>query len=138
MCGRVPTDTADAYYESTVPALVPGFRRTTRRRELSEDKSALTVTIVDEQMPPHVPPFAIVTASVEHTYASQVGSYGFKWNGSFSAAYQVARRDGTVFDAITDFLDIAKDRITEAAKMKLAGGVGVPGAGSSGAPLAHW
>jgi hypothetical protein len=131
VAARVPHETADEYYEQIAPALMPGFRPVSRRRELSEDRNTLKVTFVDAQMPPHVPPFGIITASIEHTYASQPGTYGFKWNGSFAASYEVARRDGVVLDAITDFLDIAKARIADAAKMRLA----VGGGGAIGAPI---
>ena len=105
---RFPNDSADAYRDKVYPPLMPGFRRIPGEWELSEDRTTLTFTIVDEQMPPTVPGPDIVDCSASHTVESSGGLQ--KWNWTIEGEYEVARgKDKGA--AINSFVRLYKDRV---------------------------
>jgi hypothetical protein len=122
VASRVPIETADAYYESVVPAKIPGFLRKSQTRRLSADRNELTVTVVDAQLPAAVLPNGLVSGSVEHTFQTVGISYLLKWQATLSATYEVALRDGSVDAAVADFFGLFRDRMGRAANMRTAVG----------------
>jgi hypothetical protein len=101
-----------------LPDIPPKFRRETRRRKLSEDKSSLTVTVVDVELPPTPLPYGLVKGTFKHNYTSAQGSMLLKWTGTTSATYEVATRDGNVAAAVQDFLRLTRDRMNIAKRAK--------------------
>jgi hypothetical protein len=125
---RLLEDHADLYRESLRPALPPNFRRASENFGLSEDKCTLTAVIVDEQLPPNLPPPGVIEARAEHSYQS-IGMA--RWTGTLSAEYELARESvaaplrRSVAGAILAFQDLLFERVSMAETM--IRGRGLPG-----------
>ena len=124
--------TADEHLERMTPFLLPGFRRESQSERLSADKCTLYLTVRDVQLPGNLPPVRVVDGSIEHTWQSD-GL--FKWNGSISATYDIARGEGTANDAILPFRDLVSSRIADARKMLQNGAAPRPGLEAAAARL---
>lgn len=86
------SDTADRYRETIVPVLPPGFQRISQDYPLSEDKCRLDFTIVDEEMPPNIPPPGIQRATASHSIStSDHIASTTRWHGTLQASYEVGR-----------------------------------------------
>ena len=110
---RLP-DNIDAYLEDVYPGLIEGFRRTTKTWEINAAKDGAEFHVVDEQMPPNVPPPGVVYATARHDCQSTPGKMT-EWNGSFDATYEIARNGvATVAAARDNFFSLLKDRIRHA------------------------
>jgi hypothetical protein len=106
---RFLTDQADAYRERIEPAIPVGFQRASRSYTLSEDKCKLDFSIVDEELPPNVPPPGVVTASCSHS-VSTTQTAGYKWFSVLSGRYELAR-DAAPEVALAAFYNVIKERI---------------------------
>lgn len=115
---RLIVDSADRYLEVITPALLPEFRRESANRTLSEDKSELSLTVVDVEMPPAAPPPGVVEADVSHSYSSK-GLAQFV--GVISARYTIPK-GGDVRFALFGYYLLVADRLARAAKMSTAPG----------------
>lgn len=132
---RVVPDSADRLREEIYPSLALGFRREREQWSLSEDKSTGEMTVVDVQLPALAPPPGCVDAQVEHNY-KLIPNTLVKWQGTFSATYEIARSPTTANDtvgAIQDFLLKVSLRLLEVSKMIRGKGV-TPVAPGGGAP----
>lgn len=87
---RVVRDSADRFREDVSPPQVEGYRRIPGVFQLSEDKNRLDFTIVDEQLPPNVPPPGVVRAAVNHDFSTPKLLAG-SWTGTLGGEYEVAR-----------------------------------------------
>jgi hypothetical protein len=116
---RKLTDSADAYLESIFPPLLPGFRRISGPWTLDESKCRGDFSFVDEEMPPNSPPIGVIEAKSNHTYNAESLA---KWTGTISATYDVARESDPSF-AVIAFLQLVKQRMDFAAKMKIGAGL---------------
>lgn len=130
---RLIPDSADRYLELVVPALLSDFRRERVDHSVSEDKSELTVTVVDTELPPAAPPPGVVECDFSHNYTSKSLA---EFVGVFSARYQLPK-GGNVTLALLAYYLLVLDRIARAQKMTLAGGApGLPAAVVAGLPTA--
>jgi hypothetical protein len=86
---RVP-DSADNYFERIVPELPKGFRRESTDRRLSEDRTRLDFTFVDQELPTPLP-FGVVEASGSHSLENAAPRNFCKWSGTIEMEYEVAR-----------------------------------------------
>jgi hypothetical protein len=111
---RALTDTADNYLEKIMPPLVPGFRRTTVDRTLSEDKCRLQFTVRDEEMDENVPPEYCIRAHAEHSVESDDSNLR-KWGGTFSANYELQKGVPRSLGALL-FTQLVRSRLSEAKK----------------------
>src|SRR5262249_13268786 len=68
-------DPAERLREQITPQLAIGFRRVSQTFPLSEDKRRLDFTIVDEQMPPNVPPPNVVIAEASHSVDNEFRTF---------------------------------------------------------------
>jgi hypothetical protein len=131
---RIPPDTADRLLELITPPPLLGYYRESQNRSLSEDKSTLTLTVVDSQWPAFAPPPGCVTASLEHSFSTQAGNWA-KWTVVFNGLYEVAKDDEKIglntVRTIQDFLTRVDARLALIATMII--GKGLPGAPVAGA-----
>jgi len=98
---RFSADSADDYWEKVQPALLPGFRRSYGPRTLSEDRSELTFSIVDDELLGPAPPPGVVNQDGSVRFSSENG-VGVVWNGTLSYSAEVAK-GGSIDDAIKGF-----------------------------------
>jgi hypothetical protein len=127
--------TADEHREKMIPPIPPTYRRESQSYRLDPAKTTITATVRDVQMPGNLPPVRVVDGSIEHNWQSQEL---FRWSGTISATYDIARREGSPGDAIAPFLDLVKDRVDEGRGMKIppeAAAAPGPGAAVAGAVL---
>lgn len=119
--------TADDLLESIAPDPIEGFRRESVTHSLSEDKSTITLTVVDVQFPALAPPPGCVDAQLEHSYTLAPGTLA-KWTGRFVGLYEVARSPTIAVDTVRtvqDFLARVDGRLGEVAGIII--GRGLPG-----------
>lgn len=119
--GRDVFDSPDNYREKIVPPLIEGFARGDRVFDLSEDRTTLTFSITDEQLPPNVPPRGVTlcTASQEYTCEKIC-----QWAGVIEAEYELLRGLPPAV-AVQAFLSgLVADRISQLGR--LVGGAGLP------------
>lgn len=118
--GRLMLDTPDSYREDLTPPLQEGFRRTQQSFEIDESKTKLTVSITDQEFGPNNLPIYIIDGTASHSYNSVPGKMGKVWHGTLEAEFEVPRhRSGTY--AAEQFLNLLKDRLDSAGKMKALG-----------------
>ncbi len=104
-------DNIDSYLEDVYPAMIEGFRRTTKTWDINAAKDGADFTVVDEQMPPNIPPPGVVYASGSHDCQSTPGKMN-EWNCVCEASYEIARNGvATVAAGRDHFFAILKDRI---------------------------
>ena len=109
---RTLSDSADRLRESITPALLPGFRRASHSAHLSLDKQRLDLTVVDQQLPPNIPPAGIVECSASSAFGSIPGTLDTKWQGHIEGTYEIARNGkATMADAIQPFFAMVRDRL---------------------------
>lgn len=105
-------DMVDRYREQVNPSIPPGFRRTGKSFDISEDKCELVFSFTDAEMPPNIPPPGVVQVRASHTVQSQskglLGSVSL-WMGSLSANYEMAK-DKPRADAYKHFLALMRER----------------------------
>ena len=102
--------TADQFRESITPPLLTGFRRIPGTVTINEDKCELRCIVIDEQMPPNIPPEGVIEAEASHRIASEPGKYGTMWTATLEASYEVM--NGVPVNAAYDaFFALARDRI---------------------------
>ena len=131
--GRDVLDSPHNYRDQVVPPLVEGFRRLDRTFEVSEDRSTLTFSITDEQMPPNVPPPGVTLCAAAHHFDSEGMA---KWVGTIEAEYELLRGQGA-FAAVVPFLQgLVKDRLTSVGKVPINTGLPAPAGGLIGYPTA--
>lgn len=109
VAGRSIPDSADNYLSVMVPALLDGFRRERVNRRLTEDKSEMSLTVVDTQMPPNKPPAGVIEAEASHVYRSETA---VKFLSAVSATYDIPP-GGDVGFATLAFLNLANDRFAK-------------------------
>ena len=107
------SDSADAYREQIVPALAPGFRRLSQDFTLDESKCRLDFSIIDEEMPPTVPPPGVVQVEANHEIQNQHNSF-HQWVGTLSASYELAR-DVPRRQALDFFSALLRERVLQRA-----------------------
>lgn len=81
---------ADEYREEITPPLLEGYRRLPGTFTLDEAKTRLDFSIVDEQLPPNVPPPGVIDASITHDYSTPK-VMGQTWSVNFEGEYELAR-----------------------------------------------
>ena len=82
-------NTADYYRERITPSKLPGFRRETQDFTLDESKCRLDFSIVDQEMPPDIPPEGVIDATASFSVRQLIGLT--KWEATLSATYEMAR-----------------------------------------------
>lgn len=106
---RIPSDTADIYFERIVPPLLIGFKRKIQR-ELDESKSELSFVVSDEEQAGNPLPLGVVTGTASHELANEQAAMFSQWIGTISATYEFEK--GVSRSAGWDkFLALANDRI---------------------------
>ncbi len=105
-------DSADAYLERVLPALVKGFRRQTTSRALDETKNKLDFEVTDEEMGVNYPPPGVVDVEVSHSVETVSGNtvWSCRWQGSIRGKYEMAR-GAPVTIAWQHFLLVLRDRL---------------------------
>lgn len=106
------TDNADSYRHRIVPESPNFFRRINADFTLDESKCRLDYTIVDEEMPPNVPPPGIVQASATHSLQTN-STYSGQYTATLSATYEIAK-DQNPQTAYFYFLRLYADRFGKA------------------------
>lgn len=87
---RTLTDHVDKYYEKCVPDVPEGFRRTSSRRTISENKCRLDFTFVDEEMVVPFPPGVIDVQASESRQTVKPSSF-VQWAGVITADYELSK-----------------------------------------------
>lgn len=121
--GRDVLDSPDAYRSQVVPPLIPGFRRLDRSFEVSEDRTTLSFSVTDEQMPPNVPPPGVTLCSASHHFDSEGMA---KWVGTIEAEYELLRGQGPFAAVVPFLLGLVKDRLTAVGNVPLNTGLPAP------------
>lgn len=105
---RTLQDSADAYRDRIVPAIVDNFRRT-QEYTLDESKCRLDFSITDEELPPNPLPEGVIDCQASHTVSTS-GASLVKWRGTLRAQYEM-RKDLPRTDAVKHFLALCKQRL---------------------------
>ena len=108
-------DNADRYWEQCIPALQPEFRRRYGPRVLSEDRSELTFSVIDEELRGPAPPPGIFDHDGSCTFSSEDG-LGVSWAGVLTYNAELAK-DGTTDDAIRASMVFFGDRLQKMTRM---------------------
>jgi hypothetical protein len=122
---RISQDSADLYLEQLTPQLARGFRRRWGGRNLNEDRSEMTWTVIDEELTGPAPPPGIVTETANVSYSSN-NAAGAAWVASLSYACEVAK-DGslnTAIDAATNFIRHRQQQLIVASGRQVELGAG--------------
>jgi hypothetical protein len=106
------TDHADRYLEDIIPIPIPGFRRQPIERQIDESKCKLTFTVVDEEMPPNIPPPFVVECTASHSLESTNLSL-ISWGGTLTATYEMVKGVNPKL-ALKYFGNLFKDRVLDA------------------------
>lgn len=91
--GRGGTDSPDLYREDVTPALMPGFYRKFGPWTTSEDKTELSFSVIDEELPGlNVPPEWVVGQPVlSHTVSSTPQPGLKRYIARFSGHYEISK-----------------------------------------------
>jgi len=114
---RAIPDSPERYLDFIMPAQVDGFWRTSVNRKVSENKSELSLTVVDTQLGGPAPPKNVVAAQASHTIRSESA---FRFVSTIEATYDIPLGE-TAFDAVKAFFALAKHRF-DLAQSASAGG----------------
>jgi hypothetical protein len=121
---RQMRDNADRYREKIIPPLPAGYRREAQDFVIDESKCRMDYYIVDQQMPPNVPPPGVVLVNASHEVQSpgpEGARYpGYSWSGRLSADYEL-QRDVPRITAYSHFLQLMKERLFETNRAAAAG-----------------
>jgi hypothetical protein len=83
---------ADEFRGDINPPLLENFRRTPGEFKLSPDKCRLDFQVVDEELPPNVPPPGVIDCSAGHDFSTKLApGAGTAWAGVFTGDYEVAK-----------------------------------------------
>jgi len=88
---RTLADQADRLREKVIPHDPPvGFRRDSQNFDLSDDKRTLSFTVVDQEMPPNMPPPGVIVAEGSHSMRNQKAKNFYVWQHSLRVKYEIS------------------------------------------------
>jgi hypothetical protein len=108
-------DQADRLREQIRPQLPIGFEREEESYDLSEDKRTLTFRIVDQQLPPNIPPPGCIVAEASHTADNMIALSLVQWKHVIRASYELTTARARS-DAFRHFQALVLDRQRESMK----------------------
>lgn len=105
-------DSVDEYYEQVAIPCPIGFERQNETRTVSEDKSRLDFTFVDQQLLEAPPPGTLAWKITHRTGNAKPVAFSGLWNGVFRGHYKMAIHK-PMTDSFIHFRGVVRDRITE-------------------------
>lgn len=105
---RLSPDSADLYRAFIPPPPEPGFRRRFGPWVLSEDRTRLDWTVIDEEMGVPPPPKVIEVTADDSAQSTQAGLR--QWTRTITASYRM-KRGATGADAAVEFMNLIRYRL---------------------------
>lgn len=106
---RTLDDNADNYVNRVIPPLIPGFRRETVSRTISDDKCTLDFSVFDTEMPTNIPPEFVVDVTASHRVQSFPKNLK-AWTATLNARYEM-QKGVTPLIAVEHFRNLLTDRL---------------------------
>lgn len=114
IASRVLSDNADKYRHLITFDTPSNFRRIPGNFSIDEAKTRLDFSIVDEEMPPNIPPPGVIEVSASHSVQSDgMPALSTRWTNTVSASYEMAK-DARKETAYAYFLQLLTSRILAA------------------------